>query len=59
MAQNLDPLQTSFVQKPQWLVFATETNVEEKKNHSKNENIVKSTGFWLFVWCIDKEIKNY
>ena len=59
MAQNLDPLQTSFVQKPQWLVFATETIVEEKKNRSKNENIVKSTGFWLFVWCIDKEIKNY
>ena len=43
--------------------FATKTTVEEKKNCSKNENTVKSTGFWLFVWCVDKkitdEIENY
>ena len=39
--------------------FATKTTVEEKKNCSKNASIVKSTGFWLFVWCVDKEIKNY
>ena len=38
MAQNLDPLRTSFEQKPQWLAFgahflafATETTVEELK----------------------------
>ena len=65
MAQNLDPLRTSFEQKPQWLafaahlLFATETTVEELRNYSKNENTAKSTGFWLSVWknwCADKEI---
>ena len=40
---------------------ATETNVEELKNCSKNENTVKTTRFWLSVWkdwCVDKEITN-
>ena len=36
--------------------FATETTVEELKNCSKNENTAKSTGFWLSVWYVDKEI---
>ena len=65
MAQNLDPLRTSFDQKPQWLafaahlLFATAKTVEELKNCSKNESTAKSTGFWLSVsknWCVDKEI---
>ena len=55
MAQNLDPLRTSFEQKPQWLAFAVHlllcicdrNNCEELKNRSKNENTAKSTGFWL------------
>ena len=60
MAQNSDPLRTSFEQKP-WstFAFATETTVEELKNCSKNENTAKSTGFWRSVsknWCEDKEI---
>ena len=54
---NLDPLRTSFEQKPcSTFAFATET---ELKNCSKNENTAKSTGFWLSVsknWCVDKEI---
>ena len=67
MAQNLDPLRTSFEQKP-WstFAFATETTVEELKNCSKNENTAKSTGFWLSFWknwCVDEkitdEIENY
>ena len=57
MAQNLDPLRTSFEQKPcSTFAFATET---ELKNCSKNENTAKSTGFWLSVsknWCVDNEI---
>ena len=61
MAQNLDPLRTSFDQKPQWWVFAfaTETTVQELKNCSKNGNTAKNTGFWLSVsknLCVDKEI---
>ena len=60
MAQNLDPLRTSFEQKPcSTFAFATETTVEELKNCSKNENTAKSTGFWLSFWknwCVGKEI---
>ena len=63
MAQMLDPLRTSFEQKPVGIcntfAFGTETTVEELKNCSKNENTAKSTGFWLSVWknwCVDKEI---
>ena len=63
MAQMLDPLRTSFEQKPVGIcntfAFGTETTVEELKNCSKNENTAKSTGFWLAVWknwCVDKEI---
>ena len=47
MAQNLDPLLTSFEQKSSTFAFATKTTVEELKNCSKNENTAKSTGFWL------------
>ena len=39
--------------------LATETTIEELKNSSKNENTVRSTGFWLSVWkkwCLEKEI---
>ena len=62
MAQNLDLLQTSFEQKPQWLAFAAHLllrTVKELRNCSKNENTAKRTGFRLSVskdWCIDKEI---
>ena len=63
MAQMLDPLRTSFEQKPVGIcntfAFGTETTVEELKNCSKNENTAKSTGFWLAVWknwWVDKEI---
>ena len=59
MAQNLDPLRTSFEQKPPWLAFAntfslaTETTVEELKNCSKH--CEKQWFFWK-NWCVDKEI---
>ena len=46
--------------------FATETTTQQLKNSSNNENIVKSTAFWLSVWkkwCLEKgiakEIENY
>ena len=73
MAQNLDPLRpdqfrakTAVVGDCSTFAFATETNVEELKNCSKNENTGKSTCLSLSVWknwCVDKdvtdEIENY
>ena len=64
MAQNLDPLRTSFEEKPQWLAFAAHlllrpNNCRGAENRSKNENTAKSTGFWLSFWknwCVGKEI---
>ena len=57
MAQNLDPLRTSFEQKPQRL--RAKKLYRSWKNCSKNENTAKSTGFWLSFWknwCVGKEI---
>ena len=46
--------------------FATATTIQHLKNSSNNENDVKSTAFWLWVWekwCLEngiaKEIENY
>ena len=46
--------------------FATVTTIQQPKNSSNNENIVKSTAFWLSVWkkwCFEKgiakKIENY
>ena len=47
---------TAMVRLGSTFAFATEITVEELKNCSKNENTVKTTGFWLSFWYVDKEV---
>ena len=57
MAQNFDPLWTSFEQKPQWLAFVAHLLFRPKQLSRSRKTALKTKTLsdWK-KWCVDKEI---